>query len=428
MQFELLHPADQLLMMMNRIYSYGMTTTSGGNLSIMEENGDIWITPGGVDKGSLTRNDMICVKPDGTIIGKHKPSSEFPFHQTVYRKRPDLKAVVHAHPPALVAFSIARKVPDTMLIPNDYRICGEVGLAEYAVPGSYLLGEKVASVFEQGYNAVMLENHGVVVGDANLFDAFQMFETLEYCARLEINAKRIGTPKQLTAKDLEDVKKAQSQVLGTFTSTGHSVDEREARREMCELIHRSYNQHLFTSTQGTFSRKLDDHSFLITPYNKDRKYLEPEDLVLIVDGKAEAGKTPSRSVALHEKIYAAQEHVKSIIIAQPPHVMAYAVTDAVFDSRTIPESYILLRYMPKIPFGATYSNLEETAKVFTKEHPVVIAENDCVIVAGQSLLNAFDRLEVAEYSAQAIIMAASVGHIVHIDDKQIKDIDVAFNL
>ena len=66
MRFELLHPADQLVMIMDRIYHYGMTTTSGGNLSIMDSNGDIWITPSGIDKGSLTRNDMICVKPDGT--------------------------------------------------------------------------------------------------------------------------------------------------------------------------------------------------------------------------------------------------------------------------------------------------------------------------------------------------------------------------
>ena len=69
MNFELLHPADQLVMLMERIYQYGMTTTSGGNLSILDENGDIWITPGSVDKGSLSRKDIIQVKPDGTIIG-----------------------------------------------------------------------------------------------------------------------------------------------------------------------------------------------------------------------------------------------------------------------------------------------------------------------------------------------------------------------
>jgi L-fuculose-phosphate aldolase len=65
---------------MERIYGYRMTTTSGGNLSLLDDNGDIWITPAGVDKGSLTRFDIVCVKPDGTIAGNHKPSSEYPFH------------------------------------------------------------------------------------------------------------------------------------------------------------------------------------------------------------------------------------------------------------------------------------------------------------------------------------------------------------
>ena len=109
MRFELLHPADQLVMIMNRIYYYGMTTTSGGNLSIKDDNGDIWITPSGIDKGNLTRADMCQVKPDGTVIGPHKPSVELPFHSEIYRRRPDLKGILHAHPPTLVAFSLARK-------------------------------------------------------------------------------------------------------------------------------------------------------------------------------------------------------------------------------------------------------------------------------------------------------------------------------
>jgi len=151
MNFDLLHPADQLVMLMERIYHYGMTTTSGGNLSILDENGDIWITPGSVDKGSLSRKDIIQVKPDGTIIGIHKPSSEFPVHARIYKSRPDIKAVLHAHPPALVAFSIVRQIPETRLIPNFVEICGNVSMAVYDVPGSTGLSIKVTEEFEKGY-------------------------------------------------------------------------------------------------------------------------------------------------------------------------------------------------------------------------------------------------------------------------------------
>src|SRR5690554_733637 len=181
MRFELLHPADQIILIMERIYAYGMTTTSGGNLSILDDNGDIWITPSGIDKGSLTSQDIIRVKTDGTIEGIHKPSVELPFHSKLYQRRPDIKAIIHAHPPALVAFSIVREIPDTRIIPEAYIISGSVGMAEYAVPGSAELGNNIAAEFDKGYSAVMLENHGVVVGGSDLFKTFMTFETLDFC-------------------------------------------------------------------------------------------------------------------------------------------------------------------------------------------------------------------------------------------------------
>src|SRR5512143_866882 len=136
-----LHPRDELLQAMERIYGYRMTTTSGGNLSLREENGDVWITPARVDKGGLRREDIVCVRPDGSVEGPRQPSSELPFHLAIYRKRPDLRGIVHAHPVALVAFSLAHQVPDTRLFHQAWSVCGEAGFAPYQLPGSAALGE-----------------------------------------------------------------------------------------------------------------------------------------------------------------------------------------------------------------------------------------------------------------------------------------------
>ena len=108
MKKNLKHPADIIVVVLNRLYYHRLTTTSGGNLSIMDDEGNMWISPSGVDKGNLTRRDIMCVKPDGTIVGPHKPSSEYPFHLAVLRARTDLRAVLPAHPPALVAYSLKR--------------------------------------------------------------------------------------------------------------------------------------------------------------------------------------------------------------------------------------------------------------------------------------------------------------------------------
>ena len=428
MNFELLHPADQIVMIMERIYRYGMTTTSGGNISILDDNGDIWITPSGIDKGALRRNDIICVKPDGTIEGIHKPSVELPFHEMIYQKRPDIKAIIHAHPPALVAFSIVRQIPNTRLIPNAHLICGQVGIAEYGLPGSKDLGKKIAAQFEKGFKTVILENHGVVTGGKNLFEAFMAFETLDFCARLELKGRKLGTLRSLTDRHIEISKNKQDVILNEFIPKRFSSEERAARRDMCRLIHRAYDQQLFTSTQGTFSQRLSDGSFIITPYGLDRKYLEEEDLVRIENGWKEAGKRPSRSVLLHKAIYDRHPHINSVIIAHPPNIMAFAVTDEGFETKTIPESYIMLRNVPKLPFGCTFMQPEMTANEFSKEISVVLVENDCVIVTGSSLLNAFDKLEVAEYSAKAIIAAGDLGELVTMNDEQVAEIEEAFKL
>jgi len=428
LKFDLLHPADQIVMIMERIYGYGMTTTSGGNLSVLDDNGDIWITPSGIDKGSLTTKDIIRIKSDGTMEGIHKPSVELPFHKEIYQKRPDIKAIIHAHPPALISFSIVRKIPNTRLIPNAHIICGSVGMAEYGLPGSPDLGSKIAAEFENGHNTVMLENHGVVVGSENLFKAFMAFETLDFCARLEIKANRIGKPIALTEKHIEISRNKQNVKMDEFIPQSYSSEEKAARQEMCRLIHRAYDQKLFTSTQGTFSQRLNNDSFIITPYDADRKYLDIDDIARIDMDWKEAGKNPSRSVMLHKYIYEMHSNVSSVIIAHPPNIMAFAVTEEKFETKTIPESYIMLRDIPKLPFGASFMQPKMVAEAFSKETPILLIENDCIIVTGSSLLNAYDRLEVAEYSAKAIISSKVLGNVIEINKEQVAEIEEAFKL
>ena len=177
-----MHPRDQIIMIIDKIYKGGLTTTSGGNISVIDDNGDVWVTPSAIDKGTLRPTDIICVRKDGTIEGRHKPSSEYPFHIAIYKCRPEIKAVIHAHPPALVSFSIVRQIPNTNVIPQAKHVCGPIGYAPYALPGSNELGDIIAEEFEKGVNAVIMENHGTVVGGKNLSDAFQRFETMEFCS------------------------------------------------------------------------------------------------------------------------------------------------------------------------------------------------------------------------------------------------------
>ena len=428
MNFNLMHPAEQIVLLLSRVYQKGLTTTSGGNLSIKDSEGVIWITPSGIDKGSLTAADICKVLPDGTVIGKYKPSVELPFHKLVYETRPDVSAVLHAHPPALVSYSLIRQIPDINIVPTPSEVCGKVGIAKYEVPGSDALANRIVDEIKKGLNVVIMENHGVITCADNLFEAFKRFETLNFAASIGITASIIGKPVSLTKDQLKIYSTKGKNVLGEFIPGDFSSDERRLRKEMCALIHRSYDQGLFTSTQGTFSVRLDKHSFLITPYGVDRKYIEPEDLVRIEFNWREAGKIPSRSVELHKRIYDEHPEINAITVAQPKHIMAFGATHAPLDSRTIPESYISMRDIAVLPFGTNITNPELISSSISVHSPVVLIQNDSVISTGNTLINAFDRLEVAEFTANTIIHAKMIGNIVMINDKEVEDINKAFHL
>ncbi len=428
MDFNLMHPAEQIVMLLNRIYAKQFTTTSGGNLSIKDSEGNIWITPSGIDKGALTEQDICKILPDGTVIGKHKPSVELPFHKLVYKVRPDVGAVLHAHPPALVSYSLTRQVPDTNIIPAPFEICGPVGLADYEVPGSIELGENIANEFKKNYNVVIMDNHGVVTCADNLFEAFKRFETLEFAARLNILSSSLGKAVSLTDEQLENMYCGKNGLLDEFIPRDYTSNERKMRKEMCTLIHRAYDQNLFTSTQGVFSVRLSKDSFLITPNGLDRKYLEPSDLVRIDKGWREAGKKPSRSVELHQIIYDNHPEINAITSATPANLMAFGITRAPLDSRTIPESYIMMRDIVRVPFGTPFSDPKSISDKMGERTPVVLVENDCIITTGNTLIKAFDRLEVAEFTAKTVIDAQKVGKIQSISDEEIETINKAFNL
>jgi L-fuculose-phosphate aldolase len=423
---KLMHPRDQITMIIDKIYRSGLTTTSGGNISIIDENGDVWVTPSAIDKGTLRPSDMVCVKKDGTIEGRHKPSSEYPFHIAIYKSRPEIKAVVHAHPPALVSFSIVRQIPNTNVLPQAKNVCGPIGYAAYALPGSDELGEVIAREFEKGVNAVIMENHGTVVGGTDLNDAFQRFETMEFCARTLIYGNTIGNPNFLTDTQIDAFEDQIPRLLPEMDHVYYPSDERAIREQIRKIVLRACDQGLMISSYGTVSVRWRGNDFLITPTNVARWDIQPEDIDQIKQGKREPGKIPSRSTWLHQEIYKRFPHVNSIILTQTPYLMAYSVTGKKIDVRTIPESWIFLQDIPNMPFGSHFAGEEAILETLSESTPAVIINNDSVLVTGDNLLGTFDKLEVAEFSAKSLTMGASLGKLVPINDSQVEDLRKKF--
>src|SRR5262249_33465605 len=154
------------------------------------------------------------------------------------------------------------RVPDTRLLPTARRVCGRVGFAPYALPGSEALGRRIAQAFAEGPDCVVLENHGGVTPGAGLQEAFERFGTLEVCAKTIIKAGLLGEVRYLAG---EQADRPRPLVAATPVprSEPATAEERELRRQLGEFVRRGYRQRLLISTQGAFSARLDGESFLI---------------------------------------------------------------------------------------------------------------------------------------------------------------------
>ncbi|MBP5510716.1 MAG: class II aldolase/adducin family protein [Kiritimatiellae bacterium] len=427
MKHAYLHPRDELALTLDRIYRFKMTTTSGGNLSILDENGDIWITPARLDKGSLKPEEIVHVKKDGTVTGPYKPSSEYPFHKAIYACRPDIRAVVHAHPVSLVAFSCAKKTPDARITPLVHGLCKQVAFAKYGIPGSEDLGRKLAAHFAKGSDSVILESHGVCCGGATLHEAYTRFETIQWAAQSEVMAAQLGKPKYLTDAQLAFAA-SHLPKLASFKRGAMTIREKELRCKMCAFVERGYRQGLFSAATGALSVRLDAGSFLTTPHGFDRISVNPEDFVLVRNGKQEAGKEATHAAPAHAAVLAAHADVGAVITACPPNCLAFSALRRAIDTRTLPECYIFLREVGLIPFEKSISDYDMIARQLSMRHPAAVLENNGIMVVGEDVLSAFDKMEVLECSAGTLRQCLPLGGCTPMGKKVIDDIIHAFNL
>jgi len=181
-----------------RLYERGYIVASDGNLSVRLPEGDrILTTPTGVCKGFLTPEMLVVVDAEGRKLeGERSPSSELAMHLEIYRQRPDVHAVVHAHPPCGTGFAAAGMSLDKPLISEVVLTLGCIPLAGYGTPSTQELVAAIAP-YVPHYNALLLANHGAVTYGPDLETAYFRMETLEHFARITLVAKLLGRERPL---------------------------------------------------------------------------------------------------------------------------------------------------------------------------------------------------------------------------------------
>jgi L-fuculose-phosphate aldolase len=274
---------------------------------------------------------------------------------------------------------------------------------------------------------VILENHGVVVGGESLPHAFQRFEAFEFAAKTIIKGRSLGAVRYLSDAQLDQAH-GRSVALESFQPAPATSSEKDLRRQLRDFVQRGCRQRLLISTEGSFSARLDEDRFLITPTHQDRESLDIADFVLVEGNRREAGKKASRAVFAHQAIYRKHPHVQAIVFAHPVNATAFSVTNSVFDARTIPESFVFLRDVHRVPYGIQYQDDGAIADFVSAASPAAILENDGVLVTGSSVLDAFDRLEVLESTSEALLNAGVLSTVKPMSDDVIDELRTAFKL
>jgi len=185
-----------------RLHERGFVSATDGNLSARLSDGGFLTTPSGLPKLELTDSSLVRLDPDGAAVGSGKPSSEWPMHEAIYRSRPDVGAVVHAHPPFATALACAGMSLDSPVLSEVILSLGEVPLIPFALPSTRDLARQVARGLGSR-SAALLANHGAVtVGDTPR-SAYYRMETLEQAAQIHLYTQVLGGARPLPRESVE---------------------------------------------------------------------------------------------------------------------------------------------------------------------------------------------------------------------------------
>ena len=186
-----------------RLYQRGYVASNDGNISVRLDGERLLATPTAVSKGFMTPDMMVITDLQGTkLAGERNASSELKMHMAVYRIRPDVHAVVHAHPPTSTGFAVAGIPLDRAVLAEVITTLGSVPIADYATPSTAELPDAV-SKYVRAHDGILLANHGALTCGADLFAAYYKMETIEHFAHISLVARLLGRERVLSRAEVD---------------------------------------------------------------------------------------------------------------------------------------------------------------------------------------------------------------------------------
>jgi L-fuculose-phosphate aldolase len=210
---------DKIVRYGRMLHECGFVAATDGNLSVRLSDNRILSTPTCMSKGAMRTSDLVIVDMEGRVVsGKRNVSSEIGMHLLIYRLRPDVKGIVHAHPPTATGFAAAGMPLNQPLVCEVVIGLGSIPLAKYGTPGTPELTDALEPLVP-GFDAILMSNHGVVVYGTDLDQAYMKMETVEHFARIALVTHQLGQQRPLGSADLEKLLVARAKYMGGANGT-----------------------------------------------------------------------------------------------------------------------------------------------------------------------------------------------------------------
>lgn len=189
-----------------RVYNAGIVAATDGNISHRIMTDRVMITPSGTSFANLNTDALAYVDLEGNILSyQYKPSSELPMHLEIYRQRPDVQAIIHAHPPYATALTLSGHSLEDPVLPEVVMMFGKIPTAPYATPSTKESAESIKPLIKD-HQAILLDHHGAVTYGSSLEEAFHKMEKLEHAAKTILAATSLGAPKKLDEQQLSKIR------------------------------------------------------------------------------------------------------------------------------------------------------------------------------------------------------------------------------
>lgn len=216
-----------LIRICHLMYERSYVVSSDGNVSVQLDDGRVLATPTMTCKGRMTEDSIAVTDLEGRSLNDRRASSELAMHLLIYRERPDVKAVCHAHPPHGTAFAVAGLPIDQPILSEVILTLGCVPLAEYGTPSTDELSDAMRPLVKH-HNALLMANHGAVAYGSDLWQAWDRLETLEHTAKIAILSRVLGGSRNLSPDAIE-------KLINVRESAGYL--DQSARCQACGYLH-----------------------------------------------------------------------------------------------------------------------------------------------------------------------------------------------